>query len=103
MKHYIISKFRPGTPWREYLPEIEAIFARTLTIDGVHGVDIFPSCSERPNRFDLMICMDMDAAALPLYDASEPHRTAPGKKSLVPCSRARPFLTTNKQQQAPSD
>ena len=96
MKHYIISKFRPGTPWREYLPEIEAIFARTLTIEGVHGVDIqgyedllvetlkcrphlivdiFPSCSERPNRFDLMICMDMDAAALPLYDASEPHRT----------------------------
>lgn len=47
MKHYIISKFRPGTPWREYLPEIEAIFARTLTIEGVHGVDIFPSCSER--------------------------------------------------------
>ena len=64
MKHYIISKFRPGTPWREYLPEIEAIFARTLTIEGVHGVDIFPSCSERPNRFDLMICMDMDGAAL---------------------------------------
>ena len=75
MKHYIISKFRPGTPWREYLPEIEAIFARTLQIEGVHGVDVFPSCSERPNRFDLMICMDMDAAALPLYDASEPHRT----------------------------
>lgn len=65
MKHYIISKFRPGTPWREYLPEIEAIFARTLTIDGVHGVDIFPSCSERPNRFDLMICMDMDARRAP--------------------------------------
>ncbi len=65
MKHYIISKFRPGTPWREYLPEIEAIFARTLTIEGVHGVDVFPSCSGRPNRFDLMICMDMDAAALP--------------------------------------
>ena len=94
MKHYIISKFRPGTPWREYLPEIEAIFARTLTIEGVHGVDIFPSCSERPNRFDLMICMDMDPAALPLYDAS---RTAPGKKSSAPCSKARPFLTTNKK------
>ena len=75
MKHYIISKFRPGTPWREYLPEIEEIFGRTLRIEGVHGVDVFPSCSERPNRFDLMICMDMDAAALPLYDASEPHRT----------------------------
>ena len=80
MKHYIISKFRPGTPWREYLPEIEAIFARTLTIEGVHGVDIFPSCSKRPNRFDLMICMDMDAAALPLYDASEPHRAGKVKK-----------------------
>lgn len=65
MKHYIISKFRPGTPWREYLPEIEAIFARTLTIDGVHGVDIFPSCSERPNRFDLMICMDMGRRVAP--------------------------------------
>lgn len=39
MKHYIISKFRPGTPWQEYLPEIEAIFDRTLTIEGVHGVE----------------------------------------------------------------
>ena len=53
MKHYIISKFRPGTPWQEHLPEIEAIFARTLTIEGVHGVDRFPSCSERPNRLIL--------------------------------------------------
>lgn len=75
MKHYIISKFRPGTPWREYLPEIREIFGRTLQIEGVHGVDVLPSCSDRPNRFDLMICMDMDAAALTLYDASEPHHT----------------------------
>lgn len=73
MKHYIIAKFRPGTPWREYLPEIETIFRETLSIDGVHSVDVFPSCSERPNRYDVMICMDMAAAALPLYDASAPH------------------------------
>ena len=73
MKHYIISKFRPGTPWRDYLPDIEAIFRETLAIPGVHTAEVFPSCSERANRFDLMICMDMDADALPLYDASEPH------------------------------
>ena len=60
MKHYIISKFRPGTPWRDYLPDIEAIFRETLAIPGVHTVEVFPSCSERANRFDLMICMDIE-------------------------------------------
>ena len=73
MKHYIIAKFRPGTPWRESVPAIEALFRETLSIEGVHGVEVFPSCSQRANRFDLMICLDMDEAALPLYDASEPH------------------------------
>ena len=73
MKHYIIAKFRPGTPWREYVPEIESIFRETLAIPGVHAVELFPSCSARANRYDLMIRMDMDAAALPAYDESAPH------------------------------
>ncbi len=47
-----------------------------------------------------MICMDMDAAALPLYDASEPHRT--WKETFGPLLEGKTILTTNKQQQAPS-
>ena len=31
------------------------------------------SCSERPNRYDMMIEMVMEPEALPVYDASEPH------------------------------
>ena len=31
------------------------------------------SCINRPNRYDLMIVLDMDPEALPAYDVSEPH------------------------------
>lgn len=31
------------------------------------------NCIDRPNRYDLMITIDMDEEALAAYDASDPH------------------------------
>ncbi len=73
MKHHIIVKFVEGTDTAALLEPVRAIFAQTLSIPGVHGVELRPSCVDRPNRYDLMIVLDMDQEALPAYDVSEPH------------------------------
>lgn len=73
MKHYIIVKFTEGTDVKALLAPVKAIFDETLSIPGVHGVELKLSNSDRPNRFDLMIEMDMDKEALPAYDVSAPH------------------------------
>ena len=74
MKHHILVKFREGTDLRALLEPVRAIFAETLAIPGIHALELKPSCSDRPNRYDLMIVLDMDPEALPAYDACEPHR-----------------------------
>lgn len=43
------------------------------TIPGVHGVEVYPCCVDRANRYDLMIVLDMDKDALPNWDASDIH------------------------------
>ena len=73
MKQHIIVKFAEGTDVAALLEPVGAIFARTLEIPGVRGVELKPNCVPRPNRYDLMIVLDMDPEALPAYDASEPH------------------------------
>ncbi len=73
MKHYIIVKFVEGSDVGALLEPVGAIFHETLRIPGVHGVVLKPSNSERPNRYDLMIEMDMEPEALSAYDCSEPH------------------------------
>ena len=73
MKHYIIVKFVEGTEVRALEKPVLNIFEQTLSIPGIHGVEIRLSNSERPNRYDMMIVMDMEKEALPAYDVSEPH------------------------------
>lgn len=73
MKHDIIVKFVEGTDVSALMTPVRAIFAQCLTIPGIHGLTIRRSNSDRPNRYDLMIELDMDKDALPAYDASEPH------------------------------
>jgi hypothetical protein len=92
MKHYIIVKFVDGTDFRALAAPVRAIFEQTLTIPGIHGVDIRLSNSDRENRFDMMIIMDMDKSALPAYDVSEPHLRwkkeyggAVAKKTIFDC------------------
>lgn len=73
MKHYIIVKFREGTDFRVLEDPVRRIFEETLAILGIHDVKLCLSNSDRKNRYDLMIIMDMDKEALPAYDVSEPH------------------------------
>ena len=75
MKHYIIVKFTDGTDVAALRQPVQGIFDRTLEISGIHGVEVRISNSDRANRYDMMIVMDMDKDALPAYDASEPHLT----------------------------
>ena len=73
MKHHIVVKFVPGTDYAALEAPVRGIFEETLAIPGVRGVDVRLSNSERPNRYDMMIVMDMEKDALPAYDVSEPH------------------------------
>lgn len=73
MKHYIIVKFVPGTDVKGLADPVREIFEETLSIPGIHNISIRTSNSDRANRYDLMIIMDMDKEALPAYDISEPH------------------------------
>ncbi len=92
MKHYIIVKFVEGTDVRALEKPVLGLFEQTLSIPGIHGVEIKLSNSERPNRYDMMIVMDMEKEALPAYDVSEPHlcwKSAYGdlvaKKAIFDC------------------
>ena len=46
----------------------------TLELEGAMHVDVCPCVVDRPNRYDLMIEIEMDADALPAYDASDIHK-----------------------------
>ena len=73
MKHYIIAKFKEGTDVKALAGPVRSIFEEVLQIPGIHSVDVRTSCSDRSNRYDLMILIRMDPEALPAYDASAPH------------------------------
>ena len=73
MKHHIIVKFVEGTNAAALTEPIRALFTPLLELPGIHALELKPNCVPRPNRYDLMIVLDMDPEALPVYDASEPH------------------------------
>lgn len=75
MKHCILAKYTPEAYAQrtELLPQIREIFSAATDIPGVHRVEIHANCVARSNRYDVMIVLDMDAAALPLYDDSAMH------------------------------
>ncbi len=74
MKHYILAKFNEGCDKASLVGPVTELFEETLTIPGVHAVRVLPCCIDRPNRYDLMIEIEMDRPALELYDACEPHK-----------------------------
>ena len=73
MKHYIIVKFKDKKDTARLLPEIRRLFFRALSIEGVSEVKVHPSCSDRPNRYSLMIEMTMTPQGLLAYDVSDMH------------------------------
>ena len=73
MRHFIIIKLKDRSTRSEIAEKARAIFERTLQIDGVESVEVHENCVDRPNRYDIMIEMNMRPEVLPVYDASEPH------------------------------
>ena len=74
MKHLILAKFNDRVTDKTSLMEpIRELFSAASEIPGVHGATVYPCCIARDNRYDVMIALDMDKEALPLYDVSEMH------------------------------
>ncbi len=75
MRHYIIVKLNgQGKEQRDLTERIRALFSRSTAIEGVHRVSVDTSVIDLPNRYDLMICVEMEREALGLFDASDIHR-----------------------------
>lgn len=74
MKHCILAKWNETvTDKAALLARVRALYAAADAIPGVHGVTVHPCCVDRPNRYDLMIVLDMDKEALANWDASDIH------------------------------
>lgn len=74
MLHHILVKWTDAVTDKAVLAaEVEALFQGVLQVEGVHGVTVHPNVIDRPNRYDLLIRIDMDAQALPAYDDCPTH------------------------------
>ena len=74
MKHYILAKLVDGCEAAPLMEPVTALFEETLAIPGIHAVKVKPCCIDRPNRYDLMIEIEMEREALEAYDNCEPHK-----------------------------
>ena len=75
MKHHILVKWNSlVSDKKSLLLDIQSIFDKLLVYKEVKSVKISENIINRPNRYDLLICIEMDKEFLPTYDSSEPHR-----------------------------
>jgi len=74
MKHCILVKWNSLVINKEeILIKVKAVFDKLNGFDGVKNVSYFQNIIDRPNRYDLMICIEMDKSFLEIYDSSQPH------------------------------
>ena len=74
MKHCIIAKFNASVMDKPAaLARVKTLFAGAAPVEGVGRIVIHENCVARDNRYDLMIVVEMEKAALPNWDASEIH------------------------------
>lgn len=72
MKHCILVKFNKDFDWKNELDNIKRIFD-SIDVEGYHFTEYCINCVNRANRFDLLIRIDIDKEALPLYDVCPSH------------------------------
>ena len=74
MKHHILAKFNESIEDKSaLLLDIQKLFAAGGEIEGVESYAVIPNCVDRPNRYDVMIVIEMDKDALPNWDESTLH------------------------------
>ncbi len=74
MRHLIIVKFEDDADWTRFIAPIKKLFEESLLIEGIEKVNIYTSCINLPNRYDLMIEMILSKEALKIFDNSEIHK-----------------------------
>ena len=74
MKHYIIVKFNSDYDYKKEIENINKLFNEALKIEGVNNIDIYKSNSDRTNRHDLMIKMELTEQGLIDFDNSWIHK-----------------------------
>ena len=72
MRHFIIVKLKDPKEKETLAAPVKALFDQTLAIPGIHEVKLHLSCSERSNRYDMMIEIIMEPEALAAYDTAAP-------------------------------
>lgn len=74
MKHCILVKWNETVTDKAAIAEqAERVFAPVTGIPGVHGITLRKNIIDRPNRYDLLIEIDMEPEALNVYDDSAAH------------------------------
>lgn len=74
MKHHILAKFNESVEDKSaLLLDIQKLFAAGEEIEGVESYTVIPNCVDRPNRYDVMIIVEMQKEALPNWDESKLH------------------------------
>lgn len=74
MKHYIIVKFNQNVKKEKLINPIKELFQKARDIKEIIKVDIYESNMDLPNRYDLMIKMDLSKKALEEFDNGEIHK-----------------------------
>lgn len=75
IKHHILVKWNSKAGDKKILlQDIQSIFDKLSFYDEVRSISYFENVVDRPNRYDLMICIEMEDDFLPIYDKSAPHQ-----------------------------
>lgn len=74
MLHHIIVKWKEEVDNQKLSGEVRKLYENAVEIPGVHQVTIKDNVIARPNRYDLMIALDMEQDALVTWDNSELHK-----------------------------
>lgn len=59
MLHYIIVKWKDTVDKQEVSQKVRKLYAGAVEIPGVYNVIVKEKVTPRPNRYDLMIVLDM--------------------------------------------
>ena len=74
MKHYILVKWNElVTDKVAIIEDAKKVFSKCLKVEGIRAIEFLPNIVDKPNRYDLLIRIDMDKESLEDYIHSEGH------------------------------
>lgn len=75
MKHLIIAKYHDAVSDKEEMfRRISELFSTWTEYPFIRDCRIIRNCIDRPNRYDIIIAVDLAPEDLPLWDGCELHR-----------------------------